>query len=240
MAMPAAVQAASCATNQDQQSCSSSYGVSETHFGSGSVNDACSTTYCADQTAGDLNVGKTCSTSFCAQTGSDTDRMPFLQMIVNTTNVDLGVLKTTSTGIGTATFSVKAYLASGYGVQVVGSPPTNGAHALTPITNSAVQSTVGQEQFGINLVANTTACGAPANFGANQVQIPNSSFSFGGPTAFYGSCGYFKYVNGDTIAYSTSSSGETDYTISYIANISDVTPGGTYTTDQTLVATATY
>ena len=50
----------------------------------------------------------------------------------------------------------------------------------------------------------------------------------------------YKYVKGDTIAGSASSSSETDYTISYIFNVSPVTPGGTYVFHHVIVATATY
>lgn len=235
-----AVAHAACSTNPNLQACSGGYGVNETHFGSGGVLNACSTSYCSDQTAGDLTVGKTCSAGYCAQTGSDASRMPYLQLVVGNTNVNLGVLKTGSTGTATTTFSVKAYLASGYVVQVVGSPPSNGAYTLSPIATSGTKSHPGVEQFGINLAANTAACGAPANFGANPAQAPDSTFSFGTAMPDYATCGVFKYVNGGQIAYSNSSSGETDYTISYIANISDVTPGGTYITNQTIVATATY
>jgi len=48
------------------------------------------------------------------------------------------------------------------------------------------------------------------------------------------------YQKGDTIARATKSSGETDFTISYIFNTTNVTPGGTYTVNQVLVATSTF
>jgi hypothetical protein len=97
-------------------------------------------------------------------------------------------------------------------------------------------SSVGTEQFGINLVANT----APTTFGANPSQAPDASFSFGQAAAGYDTPNYFKYVTGDTIAYSNKSSGETDYTISYLFNVSNATPGGQYTLHHVLVATSTF
>jgi hypothetical protein len=133
-------------------------------------------------------------------------------------------------------------LASGYIVQTVGSSPTNNAvspHSLNALTGGGTSSP-GTEQFGINLVANTTGCGAPANFGAAPVQIPDSTFSFGAAASGYNTCGTFKYNNGDTIASSSKSSGETDYTISYLFNISSTTPDGFYTFNQSIVATSTY
>jgi hypothetical protein len=48
------------------------------------------------------------------------------------------------------------------------------------------------------------------------------------------------YRDGDAIAFSPKSSGDTRYTISYIFNISNVTPAGTYTMAQSLVATSTF
>jgi hypothetical protein len=97
-------------------------------------------------------------------------------------------------------------------------------------------SSVGTEQFGINLRANTS----PATFGADPVQVPDNTFSFGTVAAGYNTPNQYKYVKGDTIASSSRSSGETDYTISYIMNIGNLTPGGTYNMAHVLVATSTF
>jgi len=90
--------------------------------------------------------------------------------------------------------------------------------------------------LGMNLAANTS----PTTFGAVPVQIPDSTFSFGVATSNYNTANQYMYVNGDTIASSPKSSGETDYTISYILNITNITPGGTYTMNQAIVATSTF
>src|SRR6185295_5042635 len=97
--------------------------------------------------------------------------------------------------------------------------PTNisNGHQLSPLA-SPTASSVGNEQFGVNLVANTIGCGAPANFGAPAVQVPDNTFSYGAVEPGYNTCGLFKYVKGDTVASSTNSSGETDFTISFIYN----------------------
>jgi hypothetical protein len=224
-----------------QQSSSTNYSVDQVYFGNGGALNNCSTSYCAKESSGELTVGNTSSSSYQAQAGFNVDRQPYLQFLVNTTSVNAGVLTTTSTATGTATFSVKSYLSSGYVVQTVGAAPTNGAHAMaSPSTPTA--SAQGTEQFGINVVNNLTSCSppAPANFGANPAQVPGVAFSYGFASTGYDQCGKFKYVNGDIIAQSNSSSGETDYTISYIFNISAVTPGGSYGTNQILVASATF
>lgn len=235
------------ACTSGQQACSTSYGVGEVFFGSGgSLDTTCSTTYCAKQSVGELGVGNTKGTNYQAQAGFNVDRYPSLTFLVNTTNVNLGHLFTTSTAYATATFSVKAYLADGYVVETVGGPPANGSYTLNALTTPTASQT-GQEQFGINLVSNSTGCTppAPANFGANPVQVPSSSYSYGvaahnSSSDYYDTCGEFMYKSGDNIASSSQSSGETDYTISYIANISSTTPAGIYVMNQSLVAIPTY
>jgi len=378
------------------QSSSPNYSVDQVYFGTGGELNACSTSYCSKQSAGDLTVGGSNSPNYQIHAGSNTDRQPYLEFVVNTANIDVGVLTSSTTGRANATFSVKSYLSSGYVVQSIGTPPNMGKQstatfnptadtyvlstsattnfgsanpifdsntsyrsllrfdlssipagssinsaalvvqptttiasggmdvhpeldswaentvtwntqptwnasvlatstspvagtsltiplptsAITPganndfglgysvasfisriasredatnppqlvVTYTDPQGTVmtapstptasssGTEQFGINLVANTS----PATFGSNPAQIPNSTFSFGQAASGYNTPNLYKYVNGDTVASSSSSSGETDYTISYIFNISSTTPGGTYTMNHVLVATSTF
>lgn len=224
---PSAVQAA--------QSSSTNYQVNEVFFGTGGALNDCSTNYCSKQSIGETGVGNVTSPNYQAQAGFNTDRMPFLQFIVNGTNTDVGVLSTGSTTTTTSTFSVKSYLSSGYSVVTVSNPPTNNNYTMNALS-SPTASSVGTEQFGMNLVANTN----PTTFGANPSQKPSSVFSFGAAAPGYNTSNLYKYVPGSVIASSTSSSGETDFTISYIFNISPVTPGGTYTFNDVLVATATF
>ncbi|MFA5003721.1 MAG: hypothetical protein WC498_00365 [Candidatus Saccharimonadales bacterium] len=219
----------------DLQTCSASYGVNEAFFGTGGELNACSASYCSKQAAGETAVGNTTSTSYKAQAGFNTDRIPSLTFVVNTTNINLGVLTPGTTATANTSFSVKSYLSSGYIVQTVGNAPTYGGHQLSPLT-TATASNPAAEQFGLNLVANTS----PVAFGTNPVQIPDSTFSFGLAATGYNTANFYRYNNGDTIAQSNSSSGETDYTMSYIFNTTALTPGGTYTMSQGLVATATF
>lgn len=217
------------------QSSSPNYQIDEVFFGAGGALNACSPTYCSKQSLGETAVGNTASGHYQAQAGFNTNRGPYLQFTVNSSNQNLGTLSATATATATATFSVKSYLTHGYVVQTISPGPSNGSHTLaspgTPTTSA-----VGTEQFGINLVANTS----PTSFGANVSQVPSSSFSFGVPASGYNTPNYYKYTQGDTIASSSVSSGESDFTISYIFNISNATPGGTYSLNQVLVATATF
>ncbi|MDL2341750.1 MAG: hypothetical protein QFB87_01580 [Patescibacteria group bacterium] len=217
------------------QSASPTYQVNEVFFGSGGELNACSTSYCTKQSAGESVVGRAASSNFQAQGGFNTERQPYIEFTVGTTNLDLGTLTPTSTKVATANFTVKAYLAHGYVVVNASDPPTNGAYLMKNLTiPSAPQ--VGVEQFGINLVANTQ----PQLFGANPTQSPDSTFGYGQVTADYSSPNLYKYVKGDVIAQSYLSSSFTNYTISYLFNISNVTPGGTYLLQHDLVATATF
>lgn len=216
------------------QSSSSHYQVNEVFFGSGGALNDCSSNYCAKESVGSTAVGNTSSPNYQAHAGFNTDRTPFLQFIVNGTSTDIGVLSTSSTTTTTGTFSVKNYLSSGYQVVTVSNPPKYNTYTMHNLTTPS-SSVPGTEQFGINLVHNTSP-----SVGADPVQVPSSAFSFGQAEPGYDTVNKFKYVPGDTIAYSDSSSGETDYTISYLYNISNVTPGGTYDFNDVLVATATF
>lgn len=219
-----------------QTPCSGNYCATETFFGTGGELNACSAgTYCAKQSAGETGVGSTASTSYKAQAGFNTTDAPFLEFGVTSSGVDIGTLTTASATTTTSTFYVRAYLASGYSVITVSDPPKNGAYTMAALS-SQTASSPGSEQFGINLKANTN----PVIFGADPSQFPDSSFGFGFAAPGYDTANNYKYVKNDVIAKSNSSSGRTDYTISYIFNISSITPGGTYTFTQDLVAVATF
>lgn len=152
-----------------------------------------------------------------------------LSFSVNTSSVNLTATSITSTGTGTATFTATQQCSDlGYIVTVNGTAPTNGSHTLTNLA-SATASSVGTEQYGINLVANSTP-----SVGAN------ASGGSGTAAAGYNTANLFKYVSGDTIASTATYSAQTTYTISFIVNASKTTPGGLYSGTQTLICTATY
>lgn len=123
----------------------------------------------------------------------------------------------------------------GYVIQTASDPPRNSNYFLNPMATQAASS-AGTEQFGINLVANTS----PATFGADPVQYPDNTFSFGTVASGYDTPNLYKYVKYDTVANSARSSGTSIYTVSYIYNVGTTTAGGTYTFNHVLVATATY
>lgn len=214
---------------------SPNYGVDEVFFGAGGVNDATSASYRARASLGDTGVGNSSSSLYQLYGGFTTTEAPFLEFVVNSANVDLGVQNTASASTGTATFTIKAYLASGYVVTTISDPPKNASYTITNMATTAA-SAPGTEQFGINLRANTS----PTTVGADPVQLPDASFSFGQVSADYNTVNQFKYVKNDVIAYSNKSSGITQFTMTYLMNIKSTTPGGTYVMDHNLVATGTF
>lgn len=212
---------------------STHYQLNDSSFTAGSAKQTCSTSYCSQTSIGAAG-GDTASASYKTSFGPVTESQPELQVIVDPGTSDLGVLTTERTATKTTSVKILTYLSSGYMLQIVGNPPKYANHTLaTPSTPTA--STQGVEQFGINAVANTTP-----NVGANLVQVPSGSFSFGVVNSNYNTANQFMYNSGDVVAHSSSASGETDYTISFIVNISNDTPAGHYQGDFSAVVIPVY
>ncbi len=214
---------------------SSGYRIDESYLGPGGTVESTSTSYKFGGTLGDTGVGESSSSTYRAQSGFNTTNDPRLSVVVNTSSINFGQLSAAAATTATATFSVLNYTAYGYSVFTIGSPPSNGGYTLTGMA-SAAPSSPGTEQYGINLKANTS----PVTFGADPAQVPSSSFSYGTASTGYNTANNFKYVAGEKIAEATQTSGQTDYTISYIVNVSNTTPGGSYSGSQSLVVVGTY
>jgi hypothetical protein len=219
------------------QSSSDNYHVNEFFFGVGGELEACSDSYCAKQAAGETTVGSASSDNYMMQAGFNTTDVPLLEVAVNG-SIDFGVLSPNSTATGYASVQVRTYLSSGYDIRVVGLAPsyttgdtTNTLDAMA--SPGAVEA--GTEQFGINLRANTSPI-----VGADTVQVPDETFSFGLPTTNYNTPNSFMYQSEDVVAYSDRSSGQTNYTLSMIANMAPITPAGRYTTSLSVVVTASF
>lgn len=222
---------------------SSSYGVDEVFMGSGGVNDASSASYRARASLGDTGVGNSGSANFQAYGGFTTTPDPYIEINAVTSSTDLGYLSTSATAATTTTFSVRTYLASGYVVVNGSNPPTAisgaGTYTLTALA-SPTGPVPGTEQFGINIAANTNPASLTVPSATPVVQIPDASYSFGTAAANYNTANVYKYAKGDTIASSSKSSGFTQYTVSYIYNISTATPAGQYNFNHVIIATSTY
>jgi hypothetical protein len=224
---------------------SPNYRIEETYFGTGGELDASSTNYRARQSAGSLGVGDAASTNFRANGGFNTQSEPFLEMNIEAATVNLGILDPNTTSYGAAqagtcncSFSVRSYLSSEYVIVTASQPPTNesGDSLDAKTTLGVPSSNPSVEEFGINLVDNATP-----NIGANPSNQPDNSFADGRAASGYDTPDQFKYAVGDIIARSPLTSGnqgigKTNYTISYIAKISNLTPAGNYIMKHDIIA----
>ncbi len=211
---------------------STNYKFDAPTFGAGTSDQSSSTSYTATTSLGDIAVGNAGSSGYQVNSGTPTTPDPTLMVSVSAAGTSFGAFSPVQAVTTTATFSVENYTTYGYVVQIIGTPPTYDGHVITPITTND-QSHVGTSQFGINLVANT----APSIVGANP---DNGLFGHGVVDANYSQPDYYRYVSGETIASAPKDSGVTNYTITFLANVDPLTPGGVYLTTQTLVVTGMY
>lgn len=214
---------------------SPSYTIDESFIGPGGSIESNSPSYRTQSTLGDTAVGQSDSAAYSTASGFNTTNDPRLAMTVNTSSINFGLLSTAAATTATSTFSVLNYTSYGYSVFTVGSPPTMGSHTLAGMSSTGPSQT-GVEQYGINLKANSS----PASFGAEAVQVPSTDFAYGTASTGYNTANNFRYVAGEQIAGAARTSGQTNYTISYIVNAANTTPGGTYTGTQALVVVGTY
>jgi hypothetical protein len=217
---------------------SANYQVDESFIGGGGLIESNSAHYKlggGSAIGGSTAGGGASSANYQANLGYPTTGEPSLVFAVTDSSADFGNFSATSAATATSSFEVSNYTSYGYVVQIMGDPPTNGTHTITAMASTG-PSVTGEDQFGINLVANTS----PASFGANPTQVPDNTFSFGQVAANYNTSNNFRYVDGETIASAPKSSGVTAYTISYIVNVKNLTPGGVYTSHQSVVCMATY
>ncbi|HET9174061.1 MAG TPA: hypothetical protein VFN56_02130 [Candidatus Saccharimonadales bacterium] len=216
----------------DGPSSSPHYQLNESTIGGGGLVQSESTNFQSREAIGETAVGSSSSTNYQTNSGYVTTGAPALSFGLNNANAAFNDFSPNAAATTTASFSVSDYTSYGYVVQVLGHPPTLGTHTISAMATTG-PSTPGTEQFGINLVANTS----PATFGANP---DHGQFGVGSAATNYNTANNFRYVEGETIASAPKSSGVTTYTISYIVNVTTLTPGGSYTSDQQLVCTGTY
>ncbi len=215
---------------------SSNYRFDETSIGLTNSLESSSANFRDQSSAGGAAVGGSSSTNFQTVAGPNTSRDPNLTFTINSASANFGKFSPASTSTASTMFSVINYTSFGYVVQIAGKPPTYAGNEIDSMSATA-PSQPGTEQFGVNLVANTS----PVSFGANpQNGTAPNDFGFGQAAPNYATPNQFRYVAGETIAQAPKSSGKTDYTISYIVNVSSLTAGGVYGSDQVLIVTGTY
>lgn len=211
---------------------SPNYKFEESTIGSGSMVQSNSANYQSTHTLGDVAIGEAASANYQVQAGSKTSPDPTLTVQINSSAASFGSFSPTNASMATASFSVSNYTAFGYVVQIEGSPPKNGSRTIPALATEA-SSNPGTEQFGINLVANTS----PVSIGANPDQ---GQFGQGIAHPDYATPNKYHYNSGDIIASAPKSSGLTKFTVSYLVNVAPLTKGGAYKTNQTIIVIGTY
>lgn len=211
---------------------SNNFRLIEPVVGGTGINNSSSTNLSLRSSGALIGIGTSSDSSAQIQAGHQTTPNPALSFGIINANVVFGTFSPTATATAISSFEVSDYTSYGYIVQIYGTPPKNANHTITPLAQNS-SSQPGTDQYGINLVANTI----PTTFGAN----PNfGQFGVGNIATNYNTPNSYRFVNGDEIAYSSKSSGLTEYTISYIVNVSGLDPGGQYSATQNIVCTATY
>jgi len=213
---------------------SPNYQLDETSVGGDDTVQSSSANYKTESGTGvgALSIGNSASNNYQIENGTKTSPDPTLSFAINNSNVNFGAFSTANATTSTASFTISNYTSYGYTAQIVGKAPSNGNHTINPMDPTGASQT-GTEQFGINLVANTS----PMSIGANPDQ---GQFGFGTAAPNYANSNKYRYVNGETIVQSPKSSGVTTYTITYLINVNSLTPGGKYSCDQTIIVMGTY
>jgi hypothetical protein len=220
---------AGASTALAQSSSSSSYKITEAQLGGGGSNaESCSGQYCAKTTIGSGSSGPS-STPGTVQFTPPEDNQPRLELIVEPGQSNLGIVGAEATANKTSVIKINNYLVGGYTLQIFGDPPKFSGHTINAMSTKGA-SVIGREQFGINLATNTTP-----NVGSAPQQVPSDTITFGQAEDDYNDPNFFKYVSGEVIARSNAESGRTDYTITFIFNISASTPAGNYNGEYTAV-----
>ncbi|MGH7141998.1 MAG: hypothetical protein ACREF5_00750 [Candidatus Saccharimonadales bacterium] len=208
------------------------YEFEETALGGIGITNTQSADYQAAESGAMLGFGNSADSTLQINNGHTTTSDPALSFAVNSFGVNLGNFSPSATAVATTTFQVSDYTSYGYIVQLIGTPPSYGSHTIATMATTE-PSVVGEEQFGINLVANTL----PVSLGANP---GHGLLGVGSAASNYGTANNYRFTSGDTVASAPESSGVTIYTISYIVNVSSLTPAGQYNASQTLICTGTY
>lgn len=206
--------------------------ITESIVGGGGLVNEKSTNLQAGESIGDIGIGHSISANLGLDTGYTTTADPTLSLTVIDSNLNFGVFSPGAATTLTSRFSVSNYTSYGYAIQIVGNTPTNGSHSLTALSTST-PSQVGVEQYGLNLVANAS----PLAFGANPDNGVNGQ---GAAVGDYAAANNYKYVPGETVAAASKSSGLTTYTVSQVINVTNLTPGGQYSSVQTIICIGMY
>jgi hypothetical protein len=145
--------------------------------------------------------------------------------------VDFGEFSSNSATSVTTQMAAATNDPTGYNIFINGQSMLSGSNII-PALAIPSSSQPGQSQFGINLRANSNpSVGANPEAGA----VANGS-----PTLNYNSPNLFRFVSGENVARSLTSTGFNRYTVSYIVNVSNDQKPGVYATTMSYTAVASF
>jgi len=157
---------------------------------------------------------------------------PTLTFEISSATVALGPITASTTGSGSHTAQIATNATGGFLLSYNG-PTLTATGGTIPAYGSQVGSSAGTAGFGINMKNNTSP-----DIGAELVQ--NSGIC-SAPVADYGTADKFSYVASTTTSLTNQTTpADCTYTVSYVANVSPVTPAGSYATPITYIASGTF
>ncbi len=157
---------------------------------------------------------------------------PTLTFSISSGSVALGTITTSVPGKGSHTISASTNGAGGFAVTYNGPTLSSGSNTIAAYGTSGAASSPGTAGFGINLRSNATP-----SVGADVTQNAGTC----GYGANYGTANTFSFqASTTTTITNVTAPADCVYTASYVANISSVTPAGSYSTALTYIATATF
>lgn len=144
-----------------------------------------------------------------------------------------------ATSTATSQMAASTNAADGYVITVQGATMTNGSATIPAIGGVAETVTVGEGQFGMNLVDNTTPnVGTTLSTGHLTGGVYNGTVA-----APFATADNFAFTAGTAQTVANSNTDVSDlqiFTVSYIVNVSGSQAAGDYTTTLTYVCTPTY
>lgn len=143
--------------------------------------------------------------------------------------VDLGNMSTSRASSGTSQMIAGTNAEFGLAIAVYGTSMTSGNNVI-PALAAPTPSAPGNAQFGFNLRDNSDP---------DMGEEP-SGVGVANPTALYNIPNRYVFVNGSTVATSSTATDTRKFTSSYVVNISPGQPPGIYTATLTYICTATF
>ena len=143
---------------------------------------------------------------------------------------DMGELSAASTLAAQSQMAVGTNASGGFAITANGIPMSAGTSVIKPL-DDPTESRPGSNQFGLNLVENTSPAVGRDPEGEWANAIANGD---------YATPNKYKYTSGDVVAYSPNVSLMKKFTVSYIVNSSNDLRPGVYSTTITYVASGRF